>query len=182
MNKSTGHNTLTVSRWGAGQWESRMAVCWVRKGVYMTAKASPCAKFQRNKEKAVGWDLCVCMILRVCFLIWVCIVLQFSSRSSSCSIVAYIGTGMERKHITKCRYEGKGLCFSYSSRNISKIDWEKKSLWKFLNLLWTLCLYLNKKVLLLRTEVLSMTHSSDSQLTNFQTRTRCQWQLPAWSS
>lgn len=80
----------------------------------------------------------------------------------------------------RCRYEPqthykmqiwgkKGRCFSNSSRNIAKdcLRSHCGSPWTFL---WTSCLYLNKKVLLLRT---GPWHSTDSRLANVQTRTQC---------
>lgn len=133
----------------------------------------PFSPQKHKKRKAVGWERCVRNNLRVCFLlIWVCIVLRFSGRSRSSSIVPLIDVGMKRKHIAKYRYEWKKrrwCFFPNSSRNISE-DYARShcgSPWTFT---WTWCLYLNKKVLLLRTRPW---HRSDSRLANVQTRTQC---------
>lgn len=66
--------------------------------------------------------VCVRNNFRVCFLlIWVCIVLRFSWRSRSFSIVPLTDVGMKRKHITKRRYEEEGDgVFLRSPWNISK--------------------------------------------------------------
>lgn len=85
-----------------------------------------------TKRKAVGWEWCVRNNFRVCFLlIWVCIVLRFSWRSRSFSIVPLTDVGMKRKHITKRRYEEEGDGVFCIVHGIS----QKITLWKCLNLI-----------------------------------------------